>query len=131
MGSPGAKQGDDVIGLDTHVVLVPSPAGPTPTPTPMPFNGKLTGDLSDDVFIESKAAAIEGSTAQNLPPHVPAGGPFQKPPANTGSVSAGSASVFINNKAAARAGDPVKTCNDPADADKGVIQCAGAVMWGD
>jgi len=38
-GKPAAKQGDLVVGIDTHIVMVPSPAGPVPTATPMPFSG--------------------------------------------------------------------------------------------
>jgi hypothetical protein len=46
MGQPAAKQGDEVVAVDTHVVMIPSPAGPVPTPMPMPFAGKLDGGLT-------------------------------------------------------------------------------------
>jgi uncharacterized Zn-binding protein involved in type VI secretion len=36
-------------------------------------------------------------------------------------VSAGSSSVKIHNKAAARQGGPVHTCNDPVDKDAATI----------
>lgn len=130
MTQPAAKQGDQVVGMDTHVLMVPSPAGPVPTPTPMPFCGALDGALSADVVIEGKAAAVEGSTASNTPAHVPAAGPFQKPPSNRGTVNAGSGSVLINGKPAARNGDPAITCNDPADAPNGTIIAAGSVVVG-
>jgi len=45
MGNPAAKEGDKVVGVDTHIVMIPSPAGPIPTPTPMPFNGLPSGAL--------------------------------------------------------------------------------------
>src|SRR5262245_27537655 len=95
---PVAKQGDQVVGTDTHVIMIPSPGGPVPTPTPMPFNGILTGELSADVFVENMAAATKGSKATNTPPHVPTGGPFQKPPSNEGTIQVGSAIVLINDK---------------------------------
>ncbi len=130
MGVPGAKQGDQVVGVDTHVIMIPSPGGPVPTPTPMPFSGQLSGDLSSSVHIDNKPAAVKGSTADNSPPHIPAGGPFQKPPANKATVDGGSSTVFFDNKAAARMGDPAKTCNDPQDAPNGVIVAAGTVLIG-
>lgn len=130
MGVPAAKQGDKVVGLDTHVILIPSPGGPVPTPMPMPFSGQLDGALASSVLIDDKPAAVKGSTATNQPAHVPAGGPFQKPPADQGTVDAGSDSVFFDGQKAARMGDPVQTCNDPADAPNGVIIATGTVLVG-
>lgn len=116
MGAFAAKLGDSVVGQDTHIVMVPSPGGPVPTPTPLPFSGKITGGCSTDVLIEGKGAAVVGSTATNNPPHVAPNGPFQVPPTNQGTVSLGSTTVTINGKPAARTGDKVMTCNDPAPA---------------
>lgn len=130
MAKPAAKQGDKVVAVDTHVVMVPSPSGAVPTPTPMPFNGVLNGDLSPDVLFEKLPAATVGSTAANTPAHVPVGGPFQKPPSNQGKVQTGSATVLINKKQAVGLGDPAMTCNDPADAPNGQIVCAGTVLVG-
>ena len=39
---PAAKHFDRVLGLDTHVVLMPTPSGPVPTPLPHPFIGFLS-----------------------------------------------------------------------------------------
>ncbi|MDT7578850.1 MAG: hypothetical protein QOK35_110 [Pseudonocardiales bacterium] len=132
MGQPAAKQGDKVMAVDTHILLVPSPGGPVPTPMPHPFSGTLTGGLSTSVKIGGKAAAVVGSTATNTPPHIPANpaAPFQKPPANKGTVQLGSLTVKINGKAAARNGDTVMTCNDPADQPIGKIIAVGTVMIG-
>jgi uncharacterized Zn-binding protein involved in type VI secretion len=130
-GKPAAKQGDRVVGVDTHIVMMPSPGGPIPTPVPLPFNGTLDGSLSSNVKIENKPAAIKGSTANNVP-HVPAGGPFQKPPADKGTVQTGSATVLVNNKPLAQMGATVMTCNDPADAPNGtVIATTTKVLVGD
>ncbi|EWM17582.1 PAAR domain-containing protein [Kutzneria sp. 744] len=126
----GAKQGDQVVGTDVHIVMIPSPGGPVPTPLPSPFAGKITGGCSTNVTIGGMPAATVGSTATNSPPHVPQGGPFQVPPTNQGTVTQGSSSVMINNKPAARVGDPVTTCNDPAPSPTSSIVGAGTVMIG-
>ena len=72
------------------------------------------------------------SMASNTPAHIPTppGTAFQQPPANRGTVFMGSVTVKIGGKAAARNGDPVKTCNDPADAPVGQIIAAGIVTIG-
>lgn len=131
MGQPAAKQDDRVVATDTHIVMIPAPPGqPVPTPLPHPFAGQLDGSLSRNVNIEGKAAAVQGSTATNKPPHVPQGGPFQNPPANRGTVQLGSRTVFINGKPAARNGDKVITCNDPRDLPVGTIVAVGSVLIG-
>jgi uncharacterized Zn-binding protein involved in type VI secretion len=130
MGMPAAKQGDRVVATDTHIQMVPSPGGPVPTPIPGPFMGTLDGALSADVNIEGKPAAVVGSTATNTPAHIPAAGPFQKPPSNQGKVLAGSATVMVNGKPLARHGDTALTCNDPADLPAGTVVAVGTVMAG-
>jgi uncharacterized Zn-binding protein involved in type VI secretion len=129
MDKPAAKKGDKVIAVDTHVVMIPSPAGPVPTPVPMPFNGTLDGALSGDVFIEDQPAATKESTATNTPSHLPAGGPFQRPPSNRATVQTGSATVLINDRGAARTGDPAMTCNDPADAPNGKVIVTASTVF--
>jgi len=57
MPQPAARQGDPVVGTDTHILLVPSPGGPVPTPTPLPFSGRLASGTSTDVFINGQPAA--------------------------------------------------------------------------
>lgn len=128
MGMPAAKQGDQVLATDTHIVLLPPYS--TPAPLPHPFTGVLSGGLSSDVNIGGAPAAILGSTADNTPPHIPQGGPFQKPPANTGQVLMGSGTVLINGQPAARMGDTATTCNDPADLPVGTVLGAGTVFIG-
>lgn len=122
-----AKQGDQITATDTHLILQPSPAT---VPTPHPFTGIIDGSLSSDVKIESKAAAVVGSTATNTPPHVPIGGTFVNPPKNQGTIISGSSSVFINNKPAARHGDTALTCNDPVDAPVGTVVATSTVIIG-
>jgi uncharacterized Zn-binding protein involved in type VI secretion len=117
MPQPAARQNDPVVGTDTHILLVPSPGGPVPTPTPLPFAGQLTTQLSTNVYVNQLPAAVQGSVAQNMPPHIPPPGTsFSKPPTNMGRVVTGSPTVLVNGKPMARVGDPVATCNDPVDA---------------
>jgi uncharacterized Zn-binding protein involved in type VI secretion len=130
MGQPAAKQGDQVTATDTHIIMIPSPGGPVPTPLPHPFVGIINGGLSSNVKIMGMPAATVNSTATNTPPHIPQGGPFQKPPSNRGTIMMGSATVLINNKPAARNGDTVMTCNDPVDLPIGKIIAVGTVMIG-
>lgn len=130
MGQPAAKEGDKVMATDTHIVMISSPGGPVPTPLPHPFSGKLDGALSDDVKIEGKKAAVEGSTATNSPAHSPQGGPFQKTPADKATIKLGSQTVKINGKPAARNGDMAETCNDPADLPVGTVMASGTVKIG-
>jgi|ERR1044072_6935236 uncharacterized Zn-binding protein involved in type VI secretion len=133
MGQPAAKQDDQIVGVDTHIVMVPVPASsPVPTPLPHPFSGKLNGNLSSDVNIMGKPAATVDSTADNSPAHIatPPGTSFQKPPADKGTIKMGSATVKINGKKAARSGDTAETCNDPSDMPVGTVIASGTVMIG-
>jgi uncharacterized Zn-binding protein involved in type VI secretion len=133
MGQPAAKQGDQVVATDIHVVLVPAPPSPpVPTPLPHPFTGIIAGALSSDVNIMGLPAATVTSTADNKPPHLPTppGTSFVKPPSNQASIMVGSPTVFINTKPAARNGDTVLTCNDPADLPVGTVVAVGTVLMG-
>ena len=132
MGQPAAKQGDQIVALDTHMVMVPSPSGQTPTPMPHPFAGAIGGGLSGDVKIMGRSAATVGSTADNTPPHVPLplGTAFQKPPSNKATIQTGSPTVRINGRMAARNGDAAMTCTDPADLPAGKVVAVGTVFIG-
>ncbi|MBK6519955.1 MAG: PAAR domain-containing protein [Polyangiaceae bacterium] len=127
MSAPVAKEGDQVVGLDTHVVMVSSPGGPVPTPLPHPFSGLIQENVSTTVFLDHHGVALVDSVANGSPPHVPMGGPFQTPPSNRGTISQGSSTVFVENRAVARSGDPVRCCNDPTDQDTGHVIAAGVV----
>ncbi|MCG7851853.1 MAG: hypothetical protein MIO92_04970 [Methanosarcinaceae archaeon] len=98
-GIPAAKQNDQVVGIDIHIVMVPSPGGPVPTPLPHPFTGILDTKLSNSVKIMGQPAAFRGSIATNQPSHIPTppGVSFQKPPMNQGEVFLGSVNVMIGN----------------------------------
>jgi uncharacterized Zn-binding protein involved in type VI secretion len=103
---------------------------------PHPFNGIITGNLSTNVKIMGMPAATQGSTANNVPLHIPAGaGSFQNPPTNEGEIITGSLTVRINGKPAARSGDTALTCNDspvgpPVKLPVGKVVAVGTVLIG-
>src|SRR6478609_5655691 len=132
MGQPAAKQNDQVVGVDTHIVIVPAGPAQVPTPLPHPFAGQITGGTISNVKICGQPAAVVGSTADNSPAHIatPPGVRFQKPPTNKGSIQNGSSTVKFGGKAAARNGDIVQTCNDPADAPVSNVIATGTVFIG-
>jgi len=80
-----AKHFDPVLGIDVHIVLIPSPAGPIPTPVPHPFVGVMFDPkdylpkVGATVLINGLPRATAGSAVKAVP-HVPMGGPFLKPP---------------------------------------------------
>ena len=94
---PAAKQNDQIVGVDTHIIMIPTPGGPVPTPLPHPFAGMITSGCSTSVKIMGMPAATVDSMADNMPPHIPQGGPFQKPPTNKAKIIMGSPDVFIGN----------------------------------
>jgi uncharacterized Zn-binding protein involved in type VI secretion len=55
---------------------------------------------------------------------------FQVPPTNKATLMAGSSTVFINGKPAARVGDQVQTCSDPVPNMSGTIIATGTVFIG-
>lgn len=132
MGQPAAKQGDQIVATDTHIVMVPAAPSPVPTPLPHPFAGIINGSLSSDVNIMGMPAATVDSTADNSPAHVatPPGTSFQAPPTNKGTIKIGSPTVKINGKMAARNGDTAETCNDPSDLPVGTVMATGTVLIG-
>jgi uncharacterized Zn-binding protein involved in type VI secretion len=126
MGMPAAKKGDRITATDVHFI---QPPGTAPqTIVKHPFKGRINGNLSANVNIMGKPAAMMNSTATNT--HQPIGGTFVKPPANRGSIIAGSPTVFINGKPAARSGDTAITCNDPVDLPAGKVVAKGTVFIG-
>lgn len=129
MGQPAAKQGDQIVATDIHIIMIPG-TPPVPTPLPHPFAGIIDGGVSSDVNIMGMPAATADSTATNTPPHIPQGGPFQKPPMNQATIKMGSMTVKINGKMAARNGDMAMTCNDPADLPIGTVVAVGTVLIG-
>ena len=79
------SQLDMVVGLDLHMEMVPTPAGPVPTPFPMAFVGQLEFKPVDVLIQAGIAKGI--SWAFSTPPTGP---------------------VFVNNFHAAKTGDDAK-----------------------
>ncbi len=129
MAQPAAKAGDSIVAQDQHQIQPPGPSGPFMSL--FPFYGRLDGNLSNNVMIEGKPAAVKGSTATNTPRHLPQGGSFVRPPSNRGEILAGSRSVLINGKPAARNGDQAETCADPMPNRAGRVVAAGTILVGD
>jgi uncharacterized Zn-binding protein involved in type VI secretion len=133
MGQPAATLNATVVGVDTHIVIVPTPGGPVPTPLPHPFSGTILGAVAPTVKVGGQPVAVLDSVAVNNPPHLPTppGVSFQRPPANQGVVAMASSTVKVGGKGIARVGDAVRTCNDPADAPVGtIVGPVGTVMVG-
>jgi uncharacterized Zn-binding protein involved in type VI secretion len=130
MGEPAAKEGDRIVAVDIHIVLITTPVGEIPTPLPHPFEGIINNNVSEDVKIMGMFAATVGSMAENIPPHIPEGGTFENPPTNQGQIIVGSPTVMINGKPAARNGDTAMTCNDPVDLPIGNVIAIGTVLIG-
>lgn len=128
MSAAAAKLGDRIVAVDIHMVVMPPPL--PPTPLPHPFSGLLNGNLSTNVRIMGQFAATMGSTALNVPPHIPLGGVFKTPPSNQGKIMQGCPTVNINGKPAARMGEVALTCNDPVDVPAGKVIATGTVMIG-
>ena len=130
MGLPAAKRNDQIVAVDIHIIMIPTPGGPAPTPMPHPFNGMLDNALSTNVNVMGQPAATVGSMATNTPAHIPQGGPFQVPPTNKGTIMKGSSTVFINGKPAARNGDMAQTCADPVPNPNAKVVAVGTVLIG-
>jgi len=128
MGAPAARQGDRIVALDMHMIQPPGPT--SPVLVPHPFSGIIDGTVSSDVTIGGASAATVDSTATNTPPHIPLGGTFVNRPSNKATITTGSTTVRINDKAAARAGDTARTCNDPVDLPVGSVVAVGRVTIG-
>jgi len=112
-----AKHFDPVVGVDTHIVLIPTPGGPVPTPVPHPHVGMVFDPLDyaaggATVYINGLPRAIAGTAGVCSPPHVPIGGPFQKPPTNENELYMGSATVVVDGDAMGYHGLQCLSCQD-------------------
>jgi RHS repeat-associated protein len=112
------KHFDPVVGIDVHIVLLPTPAGPIPTPLPTPFIGMVFDPVDylplvgATVKVNGLPRAHAGTGVFALPVHVPLAGPFLKPPGNEGEVFMGSTTVEADGEPMSFANVPVLTCQD-------------------
>lgn len=131
-GKQMAAQDDRVMGMDVHIMVIPSGPSTTTSPLPHPFIGKLDDGLSDDVIIGDKKAAVKGSKAKHddsMHMQLPGTIKFQNNPKKEGEVTGGtSPTVKIDGKEAAVIGSLVTTCNDIGARNNSTVIAAGAGM---
>ncbi|MDP9033562.1 MAG: DUF6531 domain-containing protein [Myxococcota bacterium] len=113
---PALKHLDPIVGVDIHLIQLPAP-GP-PVPIPHPYVGMIL-DVTDyipflgaTVKINGLPRAKAGTSGQALPPHIPMGGTFIKPPTNESETFLGSATVAADGDPLVYAGLPILTCQD-------------------
>ena len=113
-----AKQFDIIMGVDTHIILIPTPGGPVPTPIPHPFVGivfdppEFVPIIGATILVNGIPRGQAGTKVKNAVPHIPIGGPFQKPPANEGEIQMGSITILADFQPCSFSGLPAYTCQD-------------------
>lgn len=193
-----AKHFDMVMGVDIHIIMIPTPGGPVPTPIPHPFVGMMFDpddyDIAGLLKAELKAAGIVdidamlqpvmdikniidssmdainpakqinnlieevknnvksalgihpppsgpatilvnglprsiiGSKGEAMPPHIPIGGPFQKPPDNDCEAFLGSMTVDADGDHLCFLGCMAQSCQDIPKFPNSVIMAVPAGM---
>ncbi len=122
---------DPVLGVDIHILLVPTPAGPVPTPLPLPFTGivldpagaAINAALGGSTVLAGGLPATHcGTAVKNLPPHIPAPGPPQSGKFdNDAKLLFGALNVSICGNLAVRLGDIALSCGDPTRMPTSVV----------
>lgn len=122
---------DPVLGVDIHILLVPTPAGPVPTPLPLPFTGivldpagaAINAALGGSTVLAGGMPATHcGTAVVNLPPHIPAPGPPQTGKFdNDAKLLFGALNVSICGNLAVRLGDIALSCGDPTRMPTSVV----------
>ena len=114
--SIAAKHGDPVVGIDVHIVQPPGPVPPLPIPHPfvgMVFDAiDLIPKIGSTVFINGMPAGVAGTGIKAMPPHIPMGGVFVKPPGMEGEIFMGSATVLADGEPLSSTGMMALTCTD-------------------
>ncbi|MET0342731.1 MAG: PAAR domain-containing protein [Polyangiales bacterium] len=107
---------DPVLGVDSHLVLVPTPAGPVPQMVPLIFVGWL---VSWKMLRPANLATVKvngmwqvHAGSPGMGRHVPRLGPFVKEPKNEAEVLLGSATVEVQGAPMGYGPLPVLTCHD-------------------
>jgi len=113
---PAAKAMDPVIGLDIHIIQPPGPV--PPVPIPHPFIGMLFDPMDfiplvgASVKVNGMPRAVAGTSGKAIPPHIPMGGMFVKPPSNECEMFMGSATVNMDGDPASFMALPALSCHD-------------------
>lgn len=111
---PAAKLMDPVIGVDIHIIQPPGPV--PPLPIPHPFIGMLVDPMDfvpfvgATVLVNGMPRAIAGTAGKAIPPHIPIGGMFVKPPTSECELFMGSATVILDGDPAGFMALPVLSC---------------------
>ncbi|QDU60485.1 putative deoxyribonuclease RhsB [Planctomycetes bacterium Pan216] len=112
---PAAKHYDPVIGIDIHLILTPVGAV---VPIPHPFVGFLFDPfdyvpiIGSTIYVNFLHRAIAGTMGKCVPPHIPIGGTFVKPPANECEMFMGSMTVQFDGDAMSYMALPALSCHD-------------------
>jgi RHS repeat-associated protein len=111
-----AKHFDIVLGIDIHIVQPPGTV--PPMPIPHPFAGILFDPFDylpifgATVLVNGLPRAQAGCLGLAIPPHIPIGGVFVKPPDNDCELFMGSATVTADGEPLGYMGLPVLSCSD-------------------
>jgi len=66
-GKPAAKQGDRIVGIDTHVLMVPSPGGPVPTRAASISATRLCRQMTQSLVVSDPAATAQEKALLSMP----------------------------------------------------------------
>jgi RHS repeat-associated protein len=111
-----AKHFDPIIGIDIHIIQPPGPV--PPVPIPHPFIGMVIDPfdyvpiVGSTVLVNGIHRAQAGTAGKCIPPHIPIGGTFIKPPGNEGEIFMGSSTVSVDGDAFSYLALPALTCQD-------------------
>lgn len=110
------KQFDPIMGMDIHIIQPPGPVPPVPIPHPfigMVFDPvEFVPIIGATVFCNGLPRAHAGSAVIDVPPHIPIGGMFVKPPMNEGEIYMGSKTVIAEGEPLTYMGARTLTCQD-------------------
>lgn len=111
-----AKAFDPVMGVDIHIIQPPGPV--PPVPIPHPFIGMLVDPMDfapiigATVMVNGMPRATAGTGGKCIPPHIPIGGVFVKPPASECEIFMGSSTVLADGDPLSFLGMPCLSCHD-------------------
>ncbi|NUP09131.1 MAG: hypothetical protein HOW73_24030 [Polyangiaceae bacterium] len=132
-----AKWGDPVLGIDVHLVVIPSPPGTAPLPHPFvgavfdPIGAAVGAAVSavlgggGPVFVNGLPTGNTGTEAMNVP-HFPtppgtAPAPGDAPPDNEGTLLTGSKTVKFAGSSQSRELSQAISCSFPIDLPTSVV----------
>jgi YD repeat-containing protein len=113
---PAVKHLDPIIGIDVHIVQPPGPV--PPVPVPHPYVGMMLDPadyipgIGATVYINGLPRVTAGTAGLPMPPHLPIGGMFIKPPTSESQMFLGSQTVVADDNPLGYAPLPVLSCQD-------------------